>query len=374
MISRFLLAVCLAALMVVSSVGSYIYLGGRQSKIAAPPQKPTAASPRPQALTLPGRLYLVQSGAIYTLNAGRFRQLTPEDGWTQPALYPDGSAILAVRRSSFYSDVYILNRFGSVVGQLTNNAAPARQPDTGSNHWSFYPRLTPDEGTMFMSYDSPKLGYNVSMSIWSVPLGGSIRQGRMWTDRDWSYTGGDVQPLPLASGNVLYTRYDYGPDTQLISQIWITNRAGSLGRALTTPEDDCREPSLSPDGRYVAMICTYEKQVSYLVVASFDGDTIGPFSVLITDQLVAQPTWAPDGSGIAYLAPGTPDSPFQLWWLPKAAYSGPPPSPVPTPSPGGPYNGTLPSPTPIPPPPPIKPVQMTTNLAFDATSPLAWSA
>ncbi|HEY4889036.1 MAG TPA: hypothetical protein VIJ58_10765, partial [Candidatus Dormibacteraeota bacterium] len=107
-LSRFLLAVGLAILMVVTGVSSYMYLGSRQSKVVAPPQKPTAATPRGQAFALPGTIYLEQSGALYRFSAGRFHQLTPEDGWTQPALYPDGSHLLAVKRSGFFSDVYVL--------------------------------------------------------------------------------------------------------------------------------------------------------------------------------------------------------------------------------------------------------------------------
>jgi hypothetical protein len=97
---------------------------------------------------------------------------------------------------------------------------------------------------------------------------------------------------------------------------------------------------------------------------------------VVTNQIVAQPTWAPDGSGIAFLAPGAADGPFQLWWLPKAAYAPPKPSPVPvpTPTPGGPHNGPLPTPSPTTPSPApiIRPIQVTTNDGFDATSPMAW--
>jgi hypothetical protein len=136
---------------------------------------------------------------------------------------------------------------------------------------------------------------------------------------------------------------------------------------------------VSPDGTQVAMICTYTKQVSYLTIASLSGSTLGPRKNVITNQMVAQPTWAPDGSGIAYLAPdNTAAGHFQLWFLPRDAYNPPAPSPVPTPTPtpGGPHNGPLPTPvhTPVPTPAPIKPIQMTTNLALDATSPLAWSS
>jgi hypothetical protein len=134
---------------------------------------------------------------------------------------------------------------------------------------------------------------------------------------------------------------------------------------------------MSPDSTQVAMICTYEKQITRLEIASWNGTSLGPRHAVIVDQLVAQPTWAPDGSGIAYLAPAVGSAPFQLWFLPKDAYNPPVPSPtpVPTPTPGGPYNGTLPSPTAAPAvaAPVIKPIQITTNDGFDATSPMAWA-
>jgi len=124
------------------------------------------------------------------------------------------------------------------------------------------------------------------------------------------------------------------------------------------------------------MICTYGKQISYLVIAPFAGQNIGARQIVINDQMVAQPTWAPDGSGIAFLAPAIGDQPFQLWFLPKNAYfvPVPSPSPIPSPIPGGPVAATTPSPVPSPSPRPIvKPMQMSTSLAFDATSTMAWA-
>ncbi|HWO45047.1 MAG TPA: hypothetical protein VNO87_05585, partial [Methylomirabilota bacterium] len=248
MIARFFLGVGLCALMLVSSFGTYMYLGGRHSKVASPAEKPTAVSPRAIAFRLPGTIYLAQSGAIYSLSVGRFHQLTPEEGWMQPSVYPDGNYILAVKRNDFYSDVYALGRFGQVVRQWTNNAG--RPYDTTSQHWSFYPRLSADENTLWMSYDEPKFGYDALFSIWAMPLGGSIRQARLWTNSN-DYTGGDIGPIPLATGGIMYTKYSYGPDGNRIGQIWLTTRPtpqGTEGRPLTSPEEDCMEPSVSPDG------------------------------------------------------------------------------------------------------------------------------
>jgi hypothetical protein len=379
-ISRFLLAAGLAVLMAVSGFTSYVYLGSRQSKVVAPPQKPIAATPRAQAFSLPGTIYIAQSGALYSLSAGRFHQLTAEGGWTQPSLAPDGSSLIAVKRESLYSDVYRLTRYGGVTAQLTSNAPPARSRwDTGAFAWSFYPRLSADQRTLWMSYDGPKIVganyYDVDMSVWAIPVGGTVRQGRSWTNPN-NYTGGDMQPLPLPSGALIYTKYSYDSDGDRVGQVWFTNRAGTAGRALTSTAADCAQPSLSPDGRNFAMICTYKKQISYLTIATWNGSGLGPLKTVISDQLVAQPAWAPDGSGIAYLAPGGPAAPFQLWFLPSDAYNPPPPSPIPTPTPtpGGPHNGPLqsPSPTAAPVVPVVKPIQVTFNLGFDATSPIAW--
>jgi hypothetical protein len=373
MISRFVLAVGLAVLMMITGVYTYISLGGHQSKVAVKPQKPTEPTPSPQAFYLPGTMYLAQSGALYSLAGGHFHQLTGEDGWSQPALFPDASNLLAVKNTGWFSDIYVLDRYGHGVRQVTDNGGPPRNNDTGLKHWSFYPRLSPDQGTLWMTYDEPKFGYDTGFSIWAMPFNGSMRQARLWTTSG-DHTGGDVQPVPTAGG-IIYTKYDFGPDQKLVGRLWFTNRAGSYGKPLTDPSEDCREPALSPDGGQVVMICTYEKQVSYLTIASWNGNTLGPRRNLVTDQIVAQPAWAPDGSGIAYLAPGqlTEGGTFQLWWLGKGAYTPPPPAPVPTPIPGGPHNGPLPAPSPPPPTPPVKPLQVTKNLGLDATSPLSWT-
>ena len=380
MISRVLLAIGLAVLMLFTGVGTYAYLGSRQSNLAAPPQEPTTASPSPGAFSLPGTMFLTQNGAIYSLSSGRFHQLTRAAGWTQLAPYP-GNNLLAVKRSLLFSDVYIVSRFGRPIRSLTHNTATG--PDTGARHWSFYPRLSHNNKTLFMSYDKPKYGFDVPMSIWAVPLGANINQVKAPWTISIDYTGGDMQPLPLANGGLIYTKYSY-VDGKLSSQIWYTSQpeqqycCGSFltpppgpghGHALTRADEDCAQPSLSPNGKTMAMICTHQTQVSYLVLASFNGSSLGARRNLITNQLVAQPTWAPDSTGIAYLAPAQLGQGFQLWFLPKAAYVPASPSPVPSASPTPSAPAASPSPTT---PVVVRPIKITSNLGFDATSPIVW--
>ena len=75
MISRFVLGAGLVVLMLISGVGSYMYLGSRQTNLAAAPDEPTKASPTPGAFNLPGTLFLAQSGSISSLSAGQARQI-----------------------------------------------------------------------------------------------------------------------------------------------------------------------------------------------------------------------------------------------------------------------------------------------------------
>ncbi len=378
MISRVALGAVLVVVVLFCGTTSYLYLGTRQSKVVAPVEKPTQAAPRPSALVLPGTLYVVQQGALYSLSSGRFHQLTPEAGWAQPSYYAGTDLLVAVKYGPYWSDVYMLNRYGAPVRQLTNNRSRYGISDPSQDHWSFYPRLSSDGSTLWMTYDGLKCDgcYDVSPAVYSMPYGGAIRQARAWTSGGY-YSGGDQQPIPVPGG-VIYTKYDFADKydgnlpSKLVGMEWFTRRANSYGTELTTPGEDCRTPSLSPDGTQVAMVCTYMKQVSYLTIATWTGSSFGARRNIVTDQMVAQPTWAPDGSGIAYFAPAVTGGPFQLWWLPRAAYTAPAPSPVPTPTPGGPHNGPLPSASPQPPPPPVKPVEVTTNNGFDATSPMAW--
>jgi hypothetical protein len=368
------LPAALVVTMLLTGLGTYLFFGSHQSAIRLHPKTPVQVRAAPPALLLPGTLYLVQGGAVYSLSAGKFTQLTDAAGWVQVAAIPGGNGLIAVKRSIIHSDLYELGLDGHVVAQLTHNAAPSRFSDIGANHWSFYPSVQASTQSIFMSYDSGKVqNYEVDLAIWQLPLSGARSGWRQWTFPN-DYTGGDVQPLPLASGGLLYVKYDQDVNGNKASQIWLKTTRNGNSTALTSLADDCSQPALSPDGKTLAMVCSHQEQRSDLVLADFNGTSLGPLRTVLADRVVAVPAWAPNGAGIAFFSPALADQPFQLWWLPESQYTpaSPSPSPVAVPS-ASPKSTRSPTPAPSPTPVPLpKPIQVTSDLGFDATAPIAW--
>ena len=360
-----------------SGLGVYLYLGSHRTSLGLTPRKPGGVQAKISSLSrLPGTLYLVQEGTLYRLRRGAFTAVLNSPGgaagWTQPALTPNGVGLVLVRRDYAYSDLYVIDSDGQIQRQLTHNANPTVE----FNHWAFYPRPSAD-GALFFSYDPKDIynDYNVVLAIWSMPMTGDFEQARQWTLPE-RFTGGDVQPLPLQSGAVLYTKYTFDEQLgKILGQIYLTTSVGAVGEALTPREDDCTQPALSPDGRRLAMICTGGRQVANIEIAPLDGTRLGPRQVLVTDLLAAQPTWAPDGKSLVFLAPQAITGHFQLWQqqvpaeAPSATATPTPLSHSPTaPSPS--ETGGKPSPTARAAPP--QQVQLTFDLDFDATSTIAW--
>lgn len=277
--------------------------------------RPTVHRPTEESATpLPGTLYVVQAGAIYRFQHGNFTQVTREEGWMQPAVSPDGKQLVAVKRQTNLSDLYTLSTSGKVIAALTRNTG-TEYPE--SNHWSFFPRFSPDGATVFYAYDpkGPYATYQVDLAIFASPADSSARGSVQWTDPN-SYTGGDVDPVPLRGGGLVYTKYSIDDSFQVHSQVWYQRRAGSAGQALTAPELDCRQPAVSADEKLIAMVCTKGSNTSAdLDVAAFDAAalTLGSPATLVGNQLVSAPAFSPDGKTIAFFAPSSTGGPFQLW-------------------------------------------------------------
>jgi Tol biopolymer transport system component len=335
---RRLAAWLLVVPMVAFGLGVYAYLGTLRSAktLTAAASAPHATKPK---FTLPGTMFLAQGGSLYRLNRGTFTQIGTPGGWSQPTLTPDNKQLIAVRRVRLSTDLYLLDLDGQVLRRLTQNESKW----VDYNHWAFYPRVSPDGQSVFYSYDGPKYDYRIDFSIWSMPLGGSQSQARRQTT-GYEWTGGDVSPVPLRSGGLLFVKYDFD-EKGSYSQIYLRSRPGAAPKALTSVADDCSQPVISPDETQLAMLCTSRSDTARLRLASFNGSTLGPIEHLVDGQLCAAPAWSPDGDGLVYLSPIGSAGRFQLWWLPLAS------------------PGATSAPVPVP---------MTAGLDFDATSAPAW--
>lgn len=270
---------------------------------------------RPSQITapaLPGTVYLVQGGALYRFRNGSFTQITPEGGWMQPAMSPDGREMVAVQRKTNFSDLFVLTTAGKPTSQITHNNASAL-PEY--NHWVFYPRFSPDGSMLFFNYDD-KDGYNsfqVDLAIFATPTA-SWRTPVQWSVPH-PYTGGDVSPVPI-QGGLVYTKFWIDDQSMVHSQIWLQARPRSQGIALTPKDVNCVQPTVSPDQKSIAMVCTRgQTQSTELDVATYDPSaaTLDSLTTIVKGDLIASPAFSPDGKTVAYLAPVTTGGAFQLW-------------------------------------------------------------
>ena len=387
--------VALALLWVSSGVGVYLFLGSYRSDLTRRAARPneSAASLNPALARLPGTLFLAQEGAIYRLQAGRFTTLLAAGGWTQPAVLPGGEGLIVVKHDpSGFSDLYRVGTVGGRPVPLTQDqgqgAVQGRDPGSQlvTQYWAMYPRASPDGGQLYFATDRYKhvrcCPFDVTMRVVQMPLGGGAL--KFWTvdavtpgdthTEDGDYAGGDAEPLPLKAGGLIFVRYAHA-GSEIGSELMLLRQARAAPVPLTALQDHCSEPALSGDGLRVAMICSYGKQATSLEVAAFDGTSLGPRTILVSDVQAAQPTWSPDGSRLLYLAPVGASGHFQLWST-AVPLSLPTPKPAATP-------GRVRAPTPSapatvaasPPTAPLPaPVQLTDNLDFDATSPIAWTS
>ncbi|TMD07600.1 MAG: hypothetical protein E6J03_03855 [Chloroflexi bacterium] len=274
------------------------------------------------AVELPGTLTFAQDGDLYRLRGTTIAEVLAHPSgarWMQPSAAPDGSLVV-VARGAQSSDLIELDPEGRVLRRLTaDSARTLRGGSLENNHWAFHPRVGQD-GTLWYGYDAPKVGFRVDLAVWSRSLGASSSAaGRRWSTPH-GYTGGDVEPVPLAGGGVIFTRYAVDAQEHIRAQLWLQRTPLEQGHALTAVGDDCSQPDLAPGGGTLAMVCTAGGQSAQLEVAGFDGQRLGAARVLASGCLCAFPTWAPDGSGLVYLAPGAvAGDGFDLWWIAGAS-------------------------------------------------------
>ena len=339
---RLLPVVAVMALMAIFGFGIYSVLGTLKSS-----RHHTTKPTQSQALIdLPGTVVVVQDGTIYRLNSLKFTPVkAPAYDWVQVEPAPGGD-ILAVADSSAYTNVYLLNAKGQVVRELLSESSSQYL----NNHWAYYPKVSPDGKTLFYAADwlDPSQAYNVDFQIQAVPFANPSAYPVVWSQAGLYYQGGDVEPIPLANGGIIYAKYNIDTLGNTYAQLVYVSSPYATPDPLTTAAQDCAEPALSPSGTEIAMVCTKNSlQSTTLQVASWNGTTLGTPVVISAGPAPASPTWSPDGKSVLYLNTLLTDksSPFQLWWVPKATAL----------KPGAPQ-------------------QVTADLNFTATSPPVWTA
>ena len=344
---RAITVVTLLALMAAFGFGVNRLIASRKAKIPSQTSSYAPTATRP-TIILPGTLYLAQGGQLYSLSDGYFTSLhssTSAGKWMEPAFVPGTQNIVAVLRADEYSNMFLLTSQGKVIRQLSNNAAPASKvTHVWLNHWMFWPHFGPT-GTLYFAYDKPKNSTTlaVDFSIWSGSLTGTLANQQLTTGN--LFTGGDVDPTPMANGDVMFSRYSIS-NGNAFSFIALVTKPLVQPTILSTGAQDCGQAAPSPDGTMVAMICIGGTglQSTRLEVAPLVGTKLGTPRTLVNNCLCSAPVWAPDGSGLAYYNATDTAGHFELWWI-KGALTATPASPL----------------------------QVTTNLDFDATSPPSWS-
>ena len=323
------------------------YINAQKSNLAT--QAAATPTQTHAVFSLPGTIYVAQSGKLFALTDGVFHLLeTPNLGtWMQPHVLPDGTLLAVVRggpNDGNYSDLYHLDAQGHVVAQLTKNHVSDVNAKLQLNHWVYWPTASADGSTVFAAHDLPKpapgVSYAEDLSIWSGPLAGKVATTR-WTTPD-PYTGGDTDPQVMPNGGLIYVTYAIAADGHVKAQIGYQATKRTRTVLLTSPDDDCSAVAVAPDGVTLAMSCTSDSQSAKLEIAHFVDGKLDTPTVLVGNCLCNSPSWAPDGSGLLYLAPSDASGHFQLWWIKAAATT------------------------------PQSPQMVTTNVDLDALSAASW--
>ncbi len=282
---------------------------------------------------LPGTIFVSQDGAIYAIRGSSVRRLPLPSGgdWMQPRVLPDGTLVV-VRRFDQYSDLYHVTAAGHVISQLTADAQSTSNKTLQLDHWILWPAIGPDGTSVFFATDSPKpapgQSYEVDFSLWSAPIDAQIAigdtgigGGTRWSVPD-AYTGGDIEPVPLPDGNVLYSSFANTGKGTVVSVLGVQTGPGSAMVSLTTPAQDCGAPAVAADGVTVAMVCD-RGQAADIEVATLEGTTLSAPRVVVANCLCNSPSWSPTGDNLLYMDASDPDGNFGLWYVANAGAAHP---------------------------------------------------
>ena len=276
--------------------------------------QPAAPASAPQATTLPAPLLIVQGGNLWRLQEDASEQLTSSGDAFQPAVSPDGTAIVYVQRAISGSNIVRIatpaaGQSASPPTSLTDDiAAPAlySYERIYNSRWAFYPVWSPNGTTLaFASQFGPPSGSPAAeyrMSLFTItPEGSDERQ----VFGDSSGHVGRAAYAPDGS-EIVFAFSPVGDDPPTLYRHTIaTEHTEQLPGALQQSYD----PAFFPDGRWLAFAARTSNGTDIFAMPAQGGSPVQ----LTTIGEARAPAFSADGRWLAFLAASPGSNSFDAW-------------------------------------------------------------
>jgi hypothetical protein len=261
-------------------------------------------------------LLYAANGDLWQTDGQRIEQLTFDGHINQPAVGDDTVAF--VRRTANASDIWMASHdLGP--HEVTHNSSPV----VAANVWAAQPVLGVGQANhLLMLSDRDKTTTAIGgLAVWDLDVaGGAAKQLTHPPD----YTGGDqdVAVNPTNAGQLVFTRYRYDNQGQLVEELeWLDLATGRLA-PLTPPDQPSRQAAFAPDGQHLAFVQGAgpdQKLVVGRLVAEAPAAVpqLADLQPVAGGSLVAQPVWRVDGAALAYIA--LVKRRFELWAVPVSS-------------------------------------------------------
>ena len=322
--------------------------GGRPVPTATPRPGPPGMTLAGAATRLPGRLLFVADANVWLLERGQLRAVTTDRVSRQPSWSRDGRRIALTKLWTSGADLWAMDPDGRNAQELTDFTY---RQDAQQNY-ALQPIWAADNARLyFLSQEG-----TADTQLWQVTLADKRRQ-RFLAHGERS--GGIDRPRLSPDGRTLAVasfQPGRGSGGQIArSQIWTYTLPSGPWRQLTEAPGGAYDPEWAPDGR-----------LAYVVRSPDAGRSTGRHDVWVmrpdgsaqwritTSGLNRAPSWAPDGSWLAFLSART--GTFDVWAVPMATDSA--------------VAAVAATPTAVP---VVAARQVTQNGALDGASGLAWA-